>query len=159
MSTPNKTACRIIATFLGLMALVLSQLLINIYLLKGTDLIQPLWFVWAIVYIIYLRLMTTKFILRPNKKPLEPSNTLSYGTVTQNGYYISYKTNMYSDYNSFFQKLHYELTEFLNEKGIKYVKKDFRINKAENSRHRKGCITISVESTDQTLPFSSDSVN
>ncbi len=89
----------------------------------------------------------------------EIDNNLPNGHVTQNGTYISYKTEMYGEFNSIFQKLHYELTQFLKKHDIKYVKKDFRICKAVESPRRKHCVTVMVESKDQTLPYSPDPIN
>lgn len=105
-----------------------------------------------------------------SSKP-EINNKLSKGVVTQNGHYISYKTDCYTDWNSFFQQFYYELRQFLILNNIAFKDGDFMIHKADDSASRKGCVTISIEMDlsvrsvgdemkDGTeLPFQSDSVN
>lgn len=96
-------------------------------------------------------------------------NKLSHGVVTQNGTYISYKTDWYADNNSSFQKFHAELVVFLNRNKIGFKKDDFKIYKSDNSRSRLRCVTITVDIDKhdlsgnyvnaEVLPYENDCIN
>lgn len=86
---------------------------------------------------------------------------LSKGRVTQNGNWISYKTEVSGESINFYQELAAELRAFLTKKGIG-TDGDFHVAHAVNSTSRKGCVTVKVFSSDSSMnvfPFESHSVD
>lgn len=86
---------------------------------------------------------------------------LSKGKVTQNGNWVSYKTDYYSESINFFQKCSEELNEQLEKLGI-LNDGDYHAGRSYNSDNRKNCVTVRVASTDPKMsvfPFEGDAVN
>lgn len=86
---------------------------------------------------------------------------LSKGRVTQNGYWISYKTIQYGESINLYQKLAEELKLALDTKGIGY-KGEFEASKAFSSRSRLNCITVKVFGDGEgcnVLPYEDDAIN
>ena len=75
---------------------------------------------------------------------------LSMGRVTQNGFWISYKTNCYCKEIGFYQKLAKELRARLKDIGVK-TKGAYEADSVKNRGSRQNCLTISVYSTDERM--------
>lgn len=75
---------------------------------------------------------------------------LSMGRLTQNGFWISYKTNCYCKEIGFYQNLAKELRAKLKSMGIK-TKGAYEAETVSSSRSRQNCLTISVYSTDERM--------
>ncbi len=90
---------------------------------------------------------------KATKNLIEIDNRLTKGVVTQNGSYISYKTEWYGEWNSFHQELFHELKVFLEKNKIRFKGDDFKARLSDNSNRRKGCVTISVEMISSNFPI------
>ncbi len=90
---------------------------------------------------------------KTTKKTTKIDNRLKKGVVTQNGSYISYKTEWYGEWNSFHQELFHELKTFLEKNKIRFKGDDFKVRLSDNSNRRKGCVTISVEMVSSNFPI------
>lgn len=78
--------------------------------------------------------------------------------LSQNGNYISYKTNWYGDSLSFFNELGKSLTDFLEKSNIPFMDDSITICKAQGTR-RNGTITVRVTSNYTGLSFDSNSID
>lgn len=72
------------------------------------------------------------------------------GRVTQNGFWISYKTSCYCKEIGFYQNLAKELRAHLKDIGVK-TKGAYEAETVLSSRSRQNCLTISVYSTDENM--------
>lgn len=81
------------------------------------------------------------------------------GYITQNNYWISLKTRIYSNRISFHQKLANELADFLTANGFEFDADSFEVDFANNSNSRLGCVTVKVSGKAESLPFERDAIN
>lgn len=98
------------------------------------------------------------------KKTIELNCTTKSGTITQNGYYVSLKTDLYSDYLHVYIKLAQELKDWLKANGLKPAKKEMKMEKSLNSNSRKHCITVCTTVVEQNevfkaIPYSPNSID
>ena len=92
---------------------------------------------------------------------------LKKGTVTQNRYYVSYKTKSYHSELGYLKSLANELKEFLLSKKVTTDVDNYEVLVALMSQSRQSCITIRAVIPEDarssgildTLPFVSDSIN
>lgn len=89
---------------------------------------------------------------------MKEKHVLNPKLLSQNGTYISYKTDWYGDSLSFFNELGKALTDFLKKSNIPFMDDSITICKAEGTR-RKGTITVRVISNYTELPFDSNSID
>lgn len=98
------------------------------------------------------------------KAKIKLNCTTKSGLITQNGYYVSLKTDMYSDHLSTFNELAKELRAWLRKNKILPKRGEMKMQKSYESRSRKNCITVYTTVVDQNpyfkaIPHSDDAVN
>jgi hypothetical protein len=67
---------------------------------------------------------------------------LPHGSVTQNGNYISLKTDSYSQRLSFYLEVAKELQDYLKTIGIHVCTEEAYVCKADNSTSRLNCVSV-----------------